>query len=131
MAELNIEEILNKISSEPDILSKISEISKESKSKDSSSALTDMIEALSPLFKESNKSPANDTSIPEKSDTSPENSSATEGLLSLPILKITEQIKKNSALLSALKPYLRKARSDMIDNVLKMAQVADLMRLIK
>lgn len=47
------------------------------------------------------------------------------------ISSLSESVSKNSKLLLALKPYLRKERVDIIDSILKMAQVANLMKLAK
>ena len=55
MAELNFDEILNKIAQNPDVLSKISKISESTKEGDNGSRLSEMIEAISPIFSESNK----------------------------------------------------------------------------
>ena len=55
MAELNFDEILNKIAKNPDVLSKISKISESTREGDNGSRLSEMIEAISPIFSESNK----------------------------------------------------------------------------
>ena len=46
MAELNFDEILNKIAQNPDVLSKISKISESTKEGDNGSRLSEMIEAI-------------------------------------------------------------------------------------
>ena len=140
MAELNFDEILNKIAKNPDVLSKISKISESTKEGDNSSRLSEMIEAISPIFSESNKESISENAeiesiSAEKTDTPLEKTQnfgkSTNSALPLPVTKLTEQIRNNSPLLCALKPYLSQGRRELIDNVLKMAQVADLMRLIK
>lgn len=137
MSEFNFDEILNKIGENPDIVSKITQISKSGESNDK---LSEMISALSPLFDSTStaqpdENDKNRNATNEKADTFPAKTEGeaikSDAILTIPIMKITEQIKKNSALLSALKPYLNKSRCDLIDSVLKMAQVADLMRLLK
>ena len=140
MADLNFDEILNKIAQSPEALEKIAQISKGAQSGDTNARLAEMIGIISPLLENSNQNNSSKESnkadeIIENSDTPPSEtqdySKKADEILSLPVMKITEQIRRNSPLLTALKPYLNKNRCDLIDSVLKMAQVADLMRLIK
>lgn len=76
------------------------------------------------------------TSSDIKTDTSSTNQSGGLGILSFLekgkfLSLLSESISKNSKLLTALKPYLRKERTDVIDSILKMAQVANLLKLVK
>lgn len=124
MAESSLDEILEKISKSPDIIEKISAITKGASDESQLDRLPEIIAAISPALsgeKSNNKD--------EKTDTPPEKSIL--GDLDLPIAKIGEKITKNSKLLMALKPYLCKERCEIIDAVVKLAQVTDLMKLVK
>ena len=126
MAENTLEEMLKKIIDNPDVMSKVSSIAEKSKDKGLESTLPEIIEAIAPQVGKSVEEKA------QKTDTSPaksEKSSTT--LLFEPFNKFSEKITKNSDLLLALKPYLSNERGDMIDNIVKMAQIADLMKLAR
>ena len=127
MADNSFEEILNKITQNPDLMAKISEISKGSNETNLSQKLPEVIAAISPTIA-SEKVEKNE----EKTDTpADEIQKSALNALDLPITKLSEKISKNSDLLLALKPYLNKERGNLIDSIVKMAQVADLMKLIK
>ena len=124
MADNNFDEILEKIASNPGIIEKISHISENVTNNNAQESLAKIMEAISPVVapKENDKSG-------EKSDTPPVKSNDTP--FSLPIAKLGEKIAKNSKLLIALKPYLSAERCEIIDTVIKIAQVGDLMKLVK
>lgn len=124
MAENNLGEIFEKIASNPDIIEKITSITQGNENTNTEETLSKIMEAISPIVKQ------------EKSDESGEKSDTPLGktenrLFSLPLGKIGEKITKNAKLLIALKPYLSPERSDIIDTVVKIAQVGDLMKLVK
>ena len=126
MAENTLEEMLKKIIDNPDVMSKVSSIAEKSKDKGLESTLPEIIEAIAPQVSKSAEEKH------EKTDTSPTKSEKSD--VSLPtdtIRKLGEKISNNSSLLLALKPYLSKERGDMIDNIVKMAQIADLMKLAR
>ena len=126
MAENTLEEMLKKIIDNPDVMSKVSSIAEKSKDKGLESTLPEIIEAIAPQVSKSAEGKY------EKTDTSPTKSEKID--TSLPtetIRKLGEKISNNSSLLLALKPYLSKERGDMIDNIVKMAQIADLMKLAR
>ena len=129
----DFDEILKAITENQDIMSKISEISKKPNG-DVADRLPDIINVISPLINSEKKS-EQDIHLSEKTDTPAakiENSGVNSfGNSSFPIGKIGEKITRNSKLLLALKPYLNKNRCDVVDSIIKMAQVADLMKLMK
>lgn len=129
MAEINIEEMLKQITSNSELMEKISQISKNNDG-DISDKLPNIISAISPIIEEEKNASAN-----EKTDTPTneiqENLQSSFSNFPFQIDKITNTISKNSKLLIALKPYLSKDRSDIVDSIVKMAQVADLMKQIK
>lgn len=131
MAESSFEEILEKISKSPDIIEKISSITKNASSTNPYESLPEIMSAIAPALQDEGgkQNEEKEGRNMEKTDTPPEKNDF--GELGLPIGKIAEKITKNSKLLLALKPYLNRERSEIIDTVLKLAQVTDLMKLIK
>ena len=124
MAENNFDAILEKIASSPDIIEKISTITKGLSQDSTYDSLPKIMEAIAPAL---NGEAAEEKS--EKTDT-PKGES-TKNDLYAPLLKLSEKITKNSKLLLALKPYLSRERCEIIDTVVKIAQVGDLMKLVK
>lgn len=124
MAENDFNEILNKIASNPDIIERLSSITQGAAKEGTQDSLSKVMEVISPLINQSSN--AKDD---EKTDTPPHKSS--EQALSIPLAKIGEKITKNSKLLIALKPYLSRERCEIIDTIVKIAQVGDLMKLVK
>lgn len=124
MAENSLEEMLERISKNPDLIEKISSIAKGTSSGNPYDSLPEIMSAISPVLQE-----AKDDGKIEKTYTPPEKSEF--GDLGLPIAKISEKIAKNSKLLVALKPYLSRERSEIIDTIVKLSQVTDLMKLMK
>ena len=133
MAEINFDEALKKIADNPEIMSKISQIANDAQGKDIGSVLPMLIDALSPQIAEGEAEKADENS--EKTDTplskTEKEVSNDTSQAALPFSKISQSISRNSKLLVALKPYLSKERCDILDSVLKMSQVADLMKLVK
>ena len=130
----DFDEILKMITENPDVMSKISEISKGADSESLSDKLNDVVNIISPLINEK-KDDSKNTIISEKTNTPPSkiNENA-PSINSTPFdlgTRIGEKINKNSKLLLALKPYLSKERGDALDSIIKMAQVADLMKLMR
>ena len=127
MAEFNLEEVLSKITNNPEIMSKVSEIAKANKDGEISDALPQVMEAIMPSVKaedSENKDERKDTDEPKSH-------SGVISPLQVPLEKMCQKINKNSKLLTALKPYLSKERCEIIDNIIKMAQVANLLSLTK
>ena len=126
MSEFNIEDLLSSITSNPELMGKISNI-KNSNDKDISQALPDIISLLSPLVADSSKEKQ------EESDEKADSREMKEDTAKIPLhlADLSERIRKNSDLLLALKPYLKKERGEIIDSIVKMAQVANLMKLAK
>ena len=120
MAESSLEEILEKISKDQSIIEE-----------NPYEKLPEIMAAIAPALQNESDGQAkeNNSENAEKTDTPPEKSIL--GDLGLPVAKIGEKITKNSKLLLALKPYLSRERNEIIDTVVKLAQVTDLMKLIK
>lgn len=131
MADISFDEMLKKITENPQLMTKISQIASSSDDSDITSKLPLVISAISDSVandKESTKVEEKTDTPPDKSDTKDKKSSSD---FALPVSRIQEKISKNSKLLIALKPYLSKERCDIVDSIIKMAQVADLMKLVK
>lgn len=130
MADINFDEVLSKITSNPDIMEKISQIASKGDKDNIADKLPDVIAAISPAINDSENKKSD-----EKTDTPANKTEKSDANINphfpLPINKLSEKISKNSKLLLALRPYLSKERSDIIDNIVKMAQVADLMKNVK
>ena len=126
MSDFNFDDLLSKITSDPSIMSQVSEIAKGLNGESMAEKIPAVIDAIKPRINDEAKN--TDTSSAQSSETKVEPSS-----VKLPsgLNKISEKVAKNSKLLMALKPYLNKERGDVIDNIVKMAQVANLMSNVK
>ena len=135
MAENSFEDIISKISSNPELLNKISSTVKDGTG-DIGSALSNVIGILSESDdiksvmkdddkKNGEKEPILDTSLDvlQKKD----DKTGIEGIL----FSFCQVIIKNSPLLIALKPYLCKEKQDMIDNVVKLSRLSTIINLAK
>lgn len=131
MADTSFDDMLKKITDNPELMTKISQIANSTDGQGLTDKLPSVISAISDSIKNdgenANASEKTDTP-PDKIDTSDEKPSAS---FALPVARLQEKISKNSKLLIALKPYLSKERCDIVDSIIKMAQVADLMKLVK
>ena len=113
MENRSIEEILSQVTSNEGLMEKIGSIVKNNKSGEITDTLPDVLDAISPLF--------------NKSDESRRGEGGEEAL--------KEQDKKqiftssSSVLLNALKPYLSKERAEMVDTIIKIGQIAQLLRI--
>ena len=126
MSDFNFDDLLSKITSDPSIMNQVSEIAKGLNGESMAEKIPAVIDAIKPRINDEAKN--TDTSSAQSSETKAEPSS-----VKLPsgLNKISEKVAKNSKLLMALKPYLNKERGDAIDNIVKMAQVANLMSNVK
>ena len=139
MAEASFEEILNSITSNPDLLNKISKSVKENEGGDLSNTLEKVISLIQNNenepsdFEESNDSEDKeykevDNETRNEAKDSKERSAV--GLDSL-ILSLGKSMSKTSPLLLALKPYLSKSRCELIDSLINMSRLASIINLAK
>ena len=134
MSENNFEDIISKITSNPELISKISSGVKEENG-DMGKALSNVIGILtdSDVLNNKNDSDENDSEKEKNSDTSKDifknidNKSGIEAL----IFSFCSTISRNAPLLLALKPYLGKEKRDMIDSIVKLSQLASIVNLAK
>jgi len=118
--ENNLEQILSTVTSNPELMKKISDVAKSGKE----DAISEVMSLISPIVSEKKEPHSDEISSEEKA----EDKSAL--LASSSINSIGKSISKNKGLLLALKPYLSKERCEMIDHVVKLSQIADVMKLI-
>ena len=134
MSENSIDSILSMISSNPELINKISS-AVQGGGDDLSKSLSSVISLISES--QENKESANalrentekrdtPTGNFKKEEVSPSNDKV-DSLIS----SLSKSISKNSSLLIALKPYLNKNRCDMIDTVVKVSKLANVMNLAK
>ncbi|MBR2943793.1 MAG: hypothetical protein IKC16_01735 [Clostridia bacterium] len=139
MAEASFEEILNSITSNPDLLNKISKSVKENEGGDLSNTLEKVISLIQNNenepsdFEESHDSEDKeykevDNETRNEAKDSKERSAV--GLDSL-ILSLGKSMSKTSPLLLALKPYLSKSRCELIDSLINMSRLASIINLAK
>ena len=130
MSELSFEDLFRQITENPELMTKISKIAKENEGGGLEASLPKIIEAIKPEMNNTNAEISLNKS--ENTDKSTDKTiNLDQSSLSSPINKIGEKINKNSKLLIALKPYLSKERCDIIESVVKLAQIADLMKLAR
>ena len=133
MSENSIDSILSMISSNPELISKIS--SAVQGGDDLSKSLSSVISLISEnqenkesvnALKENTEKRDTPTGNFKKEEVSPSNDKV-DSLIS----SLSKSISKNSSLLIALKPYLNKNRCDIIDTVVKVSKLANVMNLAK
>ena len=125
----NLENILSNVTSNPELMNKISEIVK---SKDNSNAIGDVMSILAPLVtsKEQEKHSNSEEIQTQDTETNQTPIISTNDKTASLLSSFGESISKNSPLLLALKPYLSKERAQMIDSIVKLSQIAGIMKLI-
>lgn len=125
--ENNLEAILSSITSNPDLMQKISEITKNS---DGTSAIGEVVSLLSPHINGSTSTQGEEKSEESVSSKGVKEESATPKE-SLSILdSVSNTISRNTPLLLALKPYLSKERTKIIDSVIALSKVASISKLL-
>ena len=148
MGENNFEEILSSVMSDGDLMSKISDIVKSNKSGDVANSLPDVIAALSPVLNGNKKEGAESSGKPPfendgsdasvKSDNgNDEKESVAEAFMrngkdSGNILSLLASGGGRSCkLLLALKPYVSRERKEMIDTIVRVSQIADIIKTVR
>ncbi len=130
--ENNLDSILKMITSNPELMSKISEIA----SSDGENKIGDVVSLISPLVGSSSDNDyapsSGDSNESESAEDAGEKIEQKRNESSIASLSSSfgQSIAKNKALLIALKPYLSKERCKMIDSVIKLSSIADVIKLI-
>ena len=138
MNENNFEDILSSVMSDGNLMNKISGIVKSNKSGDVASSLPDVIAALSPILngdkRENTGSTEKSGLEKDKREDSENIESATAEVLkkdSGNILSMLAGGGRSSKLLLALKPYVSRERRDMIDTIVRVSQIADIIKTVR
>ena len=135
MSENSIESVLSMISSNPELINKISS-AVQGGGDDLSKSLSSVISLISESQKSNDNTSDLSKESSEKLDTPAgkiENADdlsheiKADSILST----LSRSIAKNSSFLLALKPYLSKNRCEIIDTVVKISQLASVMNLAK
>lgn len=125
--ENNLEAVLSSITSNSDLMQKISEITKNS---DGTSAIGEVVSLLSPHINSSTSTQGEEKAEESASSKGVMEESATPKE-SLSILdSVSNTISRNTPLLLALKPYLSKERAKIIDSVIALSKVASISKLL-
>ena len=138
MNENNFEDILSSVMSDGDLMNKISGIVKSNKSGDVATSLPDVIAALSPILNGDAKGNTESTEKSNHEDNKPKDAENIENTTaevfkknSGNILSMLSGSGRSSKLLLALKPYVSKERRDMIDTIVRVSQIADIIKTVR
>ena len=138
MSENNFEDTLSSLFANEDLMSKISEIAKQNKDGDISNAIPQVMSILSSSSEKEGKSTEGTPNSDEKNETAQvfahsekAEEFSSEAFPKKAIESFSKNISKNSQLLRALKPYLSHERAEMIDNIIRISQIADIMKFAK
>lgn len=147
MGENNFEEILSSVMSDGDLMSKISDIVKSNKSGDVASSLPDVIAALSPVLNGNKKEGAESSDKPhfekdgaeasiKSGNGNDEKENVAEAFMksgkdSTNILSLLASGGRSCKLLLALKPYVSRERKEMIDTIVRVSQIADIIKTVR
>lgn len=122
MAEGNVNEVLSSVLGNKELMDKISGIISSSRSENKEDVLPDVISAMA---KEINVKGADD------SKKKPEDvSEIKENAVDVSVFP-SHSSKDSATLLRAMKPFLSKERCDMVDNILKFEQLAEIVKLTR
>ncbi len=139
MSDNSFESVLSMITSNPELLNKISSTVKDG-GDDMSTVLSNVVSLIS---QNQDKTDNNESNVVITNEENTKNSDTYKDIfknidtskLSVNsdsfLSSLSKSISKNSNFLLALKPYLSKNRCEMIDNVVKISQIANIMNLAK
>ena len=97
---------------------------------DTSSSLNDVISLISPKLHQNREENDIEISTEENKNNLSNNSGIDKSSKLSFMNSLSHSISKNSELLLALKPYLSKERSQMIDGVVKISKITDTLNLL-
>ena len=139
MSDNSIESVLSMISSNPELINKISsavQAGGDDLSKNLSSVISLISESQHKNAKNEKDAQIFSDYNDEKPDTPVGKFEKTDDFLHLGgtdsiLFKLSKSITRNAPLLLALKPYLSKSRCDMIDTAVKISQLSSIMNIAK
>ncbi|MBQ8840578.1 MAG: hypothetical protein IJ004_04595 [Clostridia bacterium] len=133
MIEGSFEEMLSSVTSNKELMSKISQIV-DNKNGEISDTLPDVLALLSKhIDKKDDGEQNNLQSVKSKTD-SDDREAISSGILDNGMVKLIsslcKEISKSSKLLLAIKPYLSKGRQDTISTILKLSSLSSVLNLL-
>ena len=133
MIEGSFEEMLSSVTSNKELMSKISQIV-DNKNGEISDTLPDVLALLSKHIDKKDDGEQNDLqSVGSKTD-SDDRETISSGILDNGMVKLIsslcKEISKSSKLLLAIKPYLSKGRQDTISTILKLSSLSSVLNLL-
>lgn len=119
----DIDTVLSSVMNNEELLNKIKGVVKENNG-DTSASLSSVISMLAPEIEKSKS--------PKEQDVSGSDNARDGTVDSINSLasSFSKTISRNAPLLLALKPYLNNERSKMVDDIVKISQLADVLRLL-
>ncbi|MBQ7907485.1 MAG: hypothetical protein IJ309_05865 [Clostridia bacterium] len=121
MSENNFEQMLSSITSNPDLMGKISEVVKNNKNGEISDTLPDVLSLIKSNLDESSKEVKKEPDVQSEGI----NQAASLGAIG----EFSKQISKSAPLLLAIKPYLNKSRQGLIENIVRLSSLANVVNL--
>ena len=132
MSNLAFDEMLNKITSDKELMAKISQVVKNNEGGEIKDTLPDVLSLIT--SSESTEDKKNDdaeksSEKAEKESSVTDNATKSSKDLTSLIGSLGNQISNSSQLLLAIKPYLNKNRQEMIDTMVKLSSLAKVINL--
>ena len=124
MSNISFDEMLNKITSNQELMKKISTIVSNNEGGEITDTLPDILSLIASNEGEKDKGDNNE----ENSDFNIEEAKEKNDVTSI-ISSLGTEISNSSPLLLAIKPYLNKSRQNMIDTLIKLSSLAKVINL--
>ena len=125
----NLDNLLSSVLSDEGLMNQIKSIVNNNNG-DTSSSLNDVISLISPKLHQNREENDIEISTEENKNNLSNNSGIDKSSKLSFMNSLSHSISKNSELLLALKPYLSKERSQMIDGVVKISKITDTLNLL-
>ncbi len=133
MIEGSFEEMLSSVTSNKELMSKISQIV-DNKNGEISDTLPDVLALLSKHIDKKDDGEQNNLQSGESKTDSDDREAISSGILDNGMVKLIsslcKEISKSSKLLLAIKPYLSKGRQDTISTILKLSSLSSVLNLL-
>lgn len=133
MIEGSFEEMLSSVTSNKELMSKISQIV-DNKNGEISDTLPDVLALLSKHIDKKDDGEQNNLQSVESKTDSNDREAISSGILDNGMVKLIsslcKEISKSSKLLLAIKPYLSKGRQDTISTILKLSSLSSVLNLL-
>ena len=123
----SVNDILSSVLENKELMSKISGIVSENKSENKEDALPDIIAAISQGLNNDTEKGSEEREIIDTGSKKTEEKSKSVAT----ILSKVKGNRESAALLRAMKPFLSKERCELVDNILKLEQLASLIDTVR